>query len=251
MPGEGPDHLTVCSFTLFSSLFPFSVSLSPSLSLISLARALALLSSGLLVHLHSMIAAIVKRDIFYMQKIAKEGVKTWTPKKKRFWLVYSVQNTSKLTMKCFPLPFDWVEKWKVTSRRMPFDSIWSAARLCTVDTQQVMSAIWQQNYLIRYADIAKLTPIPRLLRNNEIGWSSLTVCRPFSHHQTGCLFEITLMKGALAKNRHVLLLEGGGAGKGRRGGVGALTAFITINKMERFTSLSWGLSPEVGENPTP
>lgn len=40
------------------------------------------------------------------------------------------------------------------------------------------------------------------------------------------------MKGTLAKNRHVLLPEGG---DGRRGGVGALTAFISINKMERFT----------------
>lgn len=199
-------------FHTFLIPFPFSVSLSPSLSLISLAHTLALLSSGLLMHLHSMIAAVVKRDIFYTQKIAKEGVRTWTPKKEVLACVFSPKY-SKLTMKCFLLPFDWVYKWKVTSRQMPFDSIWSAGRLCTVDTQRVISAIWQQNYLIRYADIAKLTPIPRLLRNNEIGWSSLTVCRPFSHHQTGCLFEITLMKGALAKNRHVLLLEGG-AGKG-------------------------------------
>lgn len=31
-----------------------------------------------------------------------------------------------------------------------------------------------------------------------------------------------------------------------------LTAFISINKMEGFTErLSWGHSPEVGENPTP
>lgn len=114
-----------------------------------------------------------------------------------------------------------------------FDSIWSAGRLCTVDSQWLIPAIWRHNYLVRCADIAKLTLIPHLIRNNEIGWSSLTARRPFSRHQTGCLFEITLMKGALAKNRHVLLLEGGWGRATRRGG--ALTAFISINKMERFT----------------
>lgn len=114
--------------------------------------------------------------------------------------------------------------------------MWSAGGFCTVDSLWLIPAIWRHNHLVRCADIAKLILIPRLIWNNEIGWSGLTVRRPFSCHQTGCLFEITLMKGTLAKNRHVLLLEGGGPKRRWGWGGVALTAFISINKMEGFTS---------------
>lgn len=90
MPGEGPDHLRVRSFTLSLSLYhlPSSISHSPPVFclsippfLISAALTLLLLSSGVLVRLHSMIAATVKRDIFHKQKITKGGVRTCAPKK--------------------------------------------------------------------------------------------------------------------------------------------------------------------------
>lgn len=58
------------------------------------------------------------------------------------------------------------------------------------------------------------------------------------------------MKGTLVKNRHVLLLERGLVSEEEEG-KGANSIHF-INKMERFTErLSWGHSPEVGENPTP
>lgn len=43
------------------------------------------------------------------------------------------------------------------------------------------------------------------------------------------------MKGTLVKNRHVLLLEQGLVGEEEGEGGGVRTAFISINKMERFT----------------
>lgn len=57
---------------------PFS---SLLLHFLFLTHTLLLLSSCLLVRIHSTLAAAVKRDIFHKQKIATEGVRACAPKK--------------------------------------------------------------------------------------------------------------------------------------------------------------------------
>lgn len=122
MPGEGPDHLRVRSFTLSLSLhhlpssilhsppiFPY---LHPSLFLISAALALLMLSSGFLVRLHSVKAETVKRDIFHEQKITKVGVRTRAPNKACCFFANFSLKYRKSTFECVRLPFKWVWKLK-------------------------------------------------------------------------------------------------------------------------------------------
>lgn len=76
-----PSPLFLPLFLPLFHVFSFIFCLSHSLSLISAAHTLLLLSSNLPVRIHSTVAATVKRDIFLKQKIAKEGVRICASKK--------------------------------------------------------------------------------------------------------------------------------------------------------------------------